>query len=233
MRITLVRHGETTGQSSARYYGATDVPLSNVGRAQMRSVAAALAGERFAAVFSSGLCRSREAAEMIASDGVQVIAIAEFNEVCFGRWEGWTREEIIARDAEHYRLWQQSDESFCYPEGESRSAFRERVVAGMAHVLPMQSGGNILLVVHKGVIAVILAELLRLAPTDRKALGIELGSIHEIAREGDGWRALYLNRMPPFEEGGQGGICSHPLGGSEEKSLIPFLRRRAHERGGS
>ena len=36
-RIVLVRHGETTGESSIRYYGATDVPLSDLGRQQVRA----------------------------------------------------------------------------------------------------------------------------------------------------------------------------------------------------
>ena len=40
MRITLVRHGETTGQSSIRFFGQTDVPLSDVGREQMRRAGA-------------------------------------------------------------------------------------------------------------------------------------------------------------------------------------------------
>jgi broad specificity phosphatase PhoE len=65
MRLTLVRHGETVGQSSVRYYGRTDVELSDVGRAQMRRVREAVAGERFTAVFTSRLRRSVEAAALI------------------------------------------------------------------------------------------------------------------------------------------------------------------------
>ena len=32
----LVRHGETAGESSVRYHGSNDVPLSAVGRQQVR-----------------------------------------------------------------------------------------------------------------------------------------------------------------------------------------------------
>ena len=35
-RLCIVRHGETAGQSSIRYYGSTDVPLSRLGEEQMR-----------------------------------------------------------------------------------------------------------------------------------------------------------------------------------------------------
>jgi broad specificity phosphatase PhoE len=35
--LVLVRHGETEGNSSIRYYGDTDIELSELGRAQMRA----------------------------------------------------------------------------------------------------------------------------------------------------------------------------------------------------
>ena len=135
MRITLVRHGETTGQSSVRYFGATDVPLSDLGREQMRRVRDVLAGEPFDAVFSSRLRRSREGAKLVAAGRAVVTPMAEFDEVNFGRWEGWTREEIAQRDPEQYRAWQQNGHAFSYPDGESRPAFRVRVARGLSLVL--------------------------------------------------------------------------------------------------
>ncbi|MGA2411387.1 MAG: histidine phosphatase family protein, partial [Candidatus Binataceae bacterium] len=37
-RLVLVRHGETVGNSNIRYYGRTDIGLSDLGRNQMRAV---------------------------------------------------------------------------------------------------------------------------------------------------------------------------------------------------
>jgi len=128
MRITLVRHGETVGQSSVRYYGITDVALSDAGREQMRRVGQALARRRFGAIFTSRLRRSIEAASVIAPSLGPPTPLAGFDEVNFGRWEGWTREEIADRDPLNYRLWQERKASFAYPEGESREIFRGRVV---------------------------------------------------------------------------------------------------------
>jgi len=194
-RITLVRHGETTGQSSIRYYGSTDVPLSPLGEKQMRCVGAALAAERFDAVLCSRLCRSRDGAALVARAGHTPQPIAAFDEVDFGHWEGWTREEIAARDPEHYRRWQRAPENFVYPGGECRQRFRRRVADGMAGLLADAPGDNLLIVVHRGVIAVILAELLGLSPRERRALAIDLGSIHVVARRAAGWRAECLNRV--------------------------------------
>jgi broad specificity phosphatase PhoE len=193
VRITLVRHGETTGQSSIRYHGATDVPLSELGRAQMHRVRNALAGERFAAVFSSRLSRSKEAAAIIAGDAGRVHSIAAFDEVDFGRWEGWTREEIALRDPEAYRAWQMDGDRFAYPGGESRQGFAVRVNCALDQILETDRR-NLLIVVHRGVIAVILARLLRLQREERLRLGIDLGSIHIVEESGSAWRPLCLNR---------------------------------------
>lgn len=193
-RLTLVRHGETTGQSSIRYYGTTDVPLSESGRAQMRSVRRALCEQRFDAVFTSRLCRSVEAAALIA-DTPGGRAIAAFDEVNFGRWEGWTREEIAARDPENFSAWERDGMRFVYPGGDSRVAFHERVAAGLRTLLQEGDGRDWLLVLHKGVIAVILTELLGLSAAERAALAIDLGSIHVLQDAGKGWQPDVLNRI--------------------------------------
>lgn len=195
MRITLVRHGETTGQSSFRYYGATDVPLSDLGCEQMRRVREALAGEVFDAVFSSRLRRSREAAALIADGRAAVTAMAEFDEVNFGRWEGWTREEIAARDPEQYRAWQQNGGDFSYPDGESRPAFGARVARGLSLVFNDHRPENALMVLHRGVIGNILAELLQLPPAARARLAIDLASIHVVRIQNGCWGAEALNRV--------------------------------------
>jgi hypothetical protein len=62
--LALVRHGETVGNSSIRYYGRTDLALSDLGRAQMRGAALTLAGllgaRPLTRVFASPLIRAQE-----------------------------------------------------------------------------------------------------------------------------------------------------------------------------
>jgi broad specificity phosphatase PhoE len=199
-RLTLVRHGETTGQASIRYYGITDVPLSDVGRGQMRSVGDALRDHRFDAVFTSRLCRSVEAASLIAGTQVPARAIAAFDEINFGRWEGWTREEIAARDPENFAAWQREGARFAYPDGDSSPAFHHRVAAGLAALLRDAGGTRWLLVLHKGVIRVIVTELLKLNPSERAGLSIDLGSIHVINQIHNGWESDVLNRTEHLSE---------------------------------
>jgi broad specificity phosphatase PhoE len=201
MRITLVRHGETVGQSSIRYYGATDLSLSEVGREQMRRAAEALREERFDAVFSSRLQRSAEAAELIAGGRAPVRVVAGFDEVNFGRWEGWTRQEIAARDPENYRIWQQRRPDFRYPEGDSRPEFEARVWGAARDLMEDGTQRSVLMVLHRGVIAVLLTSLLGLSPEERARLDIALGSIHTVHREGGRWCAERLDRVDHLLDG--------------------------------
>ena len=80
MRLVLVRHGETTGKSSIRYFGRTDVELSELGRAQMRAAASWLAARTgvtsFAPVFASPLKRASEGARIIAGAMSATVTIA-------------------------------------------------------------------------------------------------------------------------------------------------------------
>jgi len=198
-RLTLVRHGETEGQSSIRYYGRTDVSLSPLGRAQMERVRAALAARRFAAVYTSTLSRSSEAARIISDAGAGTVLrpmpIAGFDEIDFGEWEGLAAEEIHARYPQLYAEWEaHRGGDFTYPSGESTRGFRERVAHALREVLAQAPAGELLFVLHKGVIRCIVAELLGYDEVLRRNLILALGSIHVITCSNGTWSVEALDR---------------------------------------
>ena len=191
--LVFVRHGETEGESSIRYHGRNDVPLSAVGRAQMRRVAATLDGRPFAAVYASTLSRAVEAARIVGgTDAVR--CLPGFDEIHFGDWEGLTAAEIHDRDPDHFARWQQHAGDFQFPGGESTAGFRDRVVRTLHAVLAEAPAGDLLFVVHKGVIRSVLVELLQLDEPARQALRVELASIHKVSCHAGGWQALVLDR---------------------------------------
>jgi broad specificity phosphatase PhoE len=211
-RLVLVRHGETVGHSSIRYYGRTDVALSDLGRRQMhaaRDWLAARDGESgLAPVFTSPLVRAIEAARIIAGRDAAAVAIEEFAEVDFGLFEGLTAEEIAARYPEEFRRWNANRlaSDFVYPEGESRAAFVARVASGTSRMLalwqelrqgPRASGrpSGALIVAHRGVIRAVVRQL-----TGVLEPYIDLGSIHILEQESGGedlctarWRPVALD----------------------------------------
>jgi broad specificity phosphatase PhoE len=153
-RLILVRHGETAGQSSIRYYGVTDVPLSELGRDQARQARLRIPGETFETVWASSLCRAWESAQIIAPKHSVRIEF-DFREIDFGRWEGLTREEIEVVDPLLHSDWQTKKPGFEFPEGERRADFRRRIERGLVRL--RQTGVfSALVVAHKGVVRTLL-----------------------------------------------------------------------------
>lgn len=189
--LVLMRHGETVGQSSIRLYGSTDVALAPEGEAQMIASARRLAGRRFDAVFTSPLGRARRSTEVVlASIEHPAIAIEEvegFREIDFGAWEGWTWDEVRERDPENFARWDREGAHFCFPSGELRSAFVERVQLATGPTIEARFAAGaqaILAVVHKGVIKAIAARMLGLSLHELVDFELSLGAIRCLRREG-------------------------------------------------
>ena len=182
-RVILVRHGETAGQSSIRYYGATDVPLSDEGRAQVRAARDRIRGETFDAVWASTLCRSWESARIVAP-GHPVQLESNFREIDFGDWEGLTAEEIAEVDPAGYARWQAEGLEYTFPGGEPREALRARVGRGLERI---HASGveSVLVAVHKGVVRALL-ELItgHTLPPGEPELG---GVVHASRRPDGSW----------------------------------------------
>lgn len=182
-RIVMIRHGETLGESSIRYWGATDVMLSPEGRDQMRAARRRLPDECFDTIVSSPLARAWEAARIVWPSSA-ILLERDFCEIDFGEWEGWTAEEIEARNPAGFQAWRESPADFGFPGGERRGDFRTRVERGIDRMLA--SGfESALIVVHHGVIRAI-AEYLTGEPLEQGVPALGDGIV--LARQpGGGW----------------------------------------------
>jgi probable phosphoglycerate mutase len=154
MQIALLRHGPTDWNAAGRIQGHIDMPLSAAGAAQM----AALRLPRMLApkrVFSSPMLRARQTAQALGladSTLADLILDARLMEQNWGRWEGLTREEIIARDgAECYvRAGARRGGAFRPPGGESTQEVLDRVAAFLRDVAAGE--GDAAAVTHLGVL---------------------------------------------------------------------------------
>lgn len=193
-RIVMLRHGETDGESSVRFHGATDVPLSEEGRAHMRQARDALANEWFDLLVASPLRRSWESARIVCGGQAPVRIEPDFREIDFGRWEGLTLEEIQQRDPILFGDWQARAQGFAFPGGEKRADFVARVEAGLERVLA-SGARSALLVLHKGPIRAIAEKLLGEAlPGDQPGLGCAVS----LSRGADGrWQPGRRSSNPP------------------------------------
>jgi broad specificity phosphatase PhoE len=191
-RIVLVRHGETVGESSIRYHGATDVPLSQLGRRQMRAARLELPGDAFGRVLTSPLRRAWESARIVFPK-VPVQLVDELREIHFGDWEGLTAEEIRERDPVRYEDWQAGRPDFQFPGGERRSDFQARIDRAVDGMLATGES-SLLVVVHKGVIRAIARRLLA---AELPPGAPELGAVVQLNRRSSGtWHAPAIDRGP-------------------------------------
>lgn len=168
--VFLARHGETEWNRVGRWQGATDIPLSDVGRAQARELGDRLRGAGIARVYASHLMRARETAEIVAEVlglGGTVTVDPRLRERGYGCFEGLTRAECEVR---HPEAWQRylADRRAVPPDAEAQGDIVARVTAAMRAVATTADaapGVPLLVVSHGGTIRTFLhAALDRLVP---------------------------------------------------------------------
>ena len=169
-RLCLVRHGETAWNAEGRVQGQLDVPLSEVGLAQARAVAAALAGERFDAIYSSDLVRVRQTAAPTAQRlGLPVALDAALRERHYGMFERLTYVEVKQRYPAQYARFRDKDLEFDFGTGESLAGFAARALECVERLVARHAGQSILVFTHGGVLEMVY----------RRAAGMTLSSPRE------------------------------------------------------
>ncbi|MBU0499752.1 MAG: alpha-ribazole phosphatase family protein [Gammaproteobacteria bacterium] len=151
--IDLLRHGEVA--RPGRFYGTTDVALSDRGSWQMES---ATRGGAWDAVYCSPLRRCADFARRLAErKDLPLIFDARLAEIEFGKWEGRNAEEIIsAYPGVLEGYW--ADPTSHTPEGaESIGDLFGRVVEAASEIAASCRGKHLLLITHGGVIRTLLA----------------------------------------------------------------------------
>jgi alpha-ribazole phosphatase len=162
-RFWLIRHGEPAEEARHRCYGSLDVGLSETGRAQMAQVAEYLESEPVAAIYTSPRSRAIESARIlgaVASCSIEIID--DLREIDFGDFEGLEYDEIAARYPGLYKQWMETPTEIEFPNGESFSAMRVRVLRAFDVILREREGQTVAIVSHGGVNRILLAWALQM-----------------------------------------------------------------------
>jgi len=162
--LTFVRHGESIGNAENRIQGLVDFPLSEVGRAQARSLADRwrVEGRSFDTLITSTLSRASETAQILGS--VLKIPILEFESLWverdMGIRSGMTISEIRAQfqEPDFINPYDSIDE-----RGESEWALYLR--AGQAlHKILQKDPARYLIVTHGAILNMAFYAILGIAP---------------------------------------------------------------------
>ncbi len=206
MKIYLLRHPQTTGGSDVRYYGATDLDLSELGQRQRDALAERFKDVPLDAIYSSALRRAAQTAAAIAKPhGLTPMQIPVFNELNFGLWEGLTAEEIRDAYPEQYIKWMKRDGTFEYPQGDSVPGFRARVLSGLDQLLDNPLESTILLVGHAGINRILLTRMMDVGWPSFWSMEMDLASINLIEYDGMHYKIAVLNDTCHLTAAGCGG----------------------------
>lgn len=191
-RVCLVRHGETAWNAEDRLQGGIDIELNAQGCEQAQATARALAGEGFAAIYSSDLARARQTAAAIAAAADAVappLVVAAFRERSYGIFEGLTRGEARRRYADDYAAVERRDPQFAPPGGgESLEQLSKRVVGALQRVAAENRGESLLIVTHGGVLDVINRFVRGTPFAQARDFHIPNAGISRLTLDSAGWR---------------------------------------------
>ena len=199
--LILLRHGETAGCSSIRFYGSTDIELSELGIEQMRRAGEALKDMIFGSVYASPLKRSRDSAYIVMNGRKpEPVVIEDFREIDFGQWEGLSITEIAERDPAGFRAWKENGLLFSrFPGGDAKAEFYRRITMAAKNVFN-HIEYPALGVLHKDVIRGIISALVNIPITELAYHPVELGSIHRLSQFHDGWKLISTNETSHLGE---------------------------------
>jgi len=121
MEIYLIRHGKTPANEKHLYCGRTDVPLSEQGISEAKSIRYPFQPR---CIYVSPMLRARQTAALLFPQAEQMI-VEGLQEMDFGLFEGRSAEEM--REDAEYRKWVDSECLLPCPDGEDIAGFAERI----------------------------------------------------------------------------------------------------------
>ena len=144
MLIYLLRHGQTEYNAQKRYQGQRDIPLSPAGAAQL-----CRADFDPDVVYVSTLQRTSQTAHILFPTA-KLVQVDGLKEMCFGSFEG--RNYIEMEHDPDYLAWVAANcESPC-PDGETKTAFCERICAAFSALVDkaLADGEEMLVILAHG-----------------------------------------------------------------------------------
>jgi len=202
VQIVLVRHGATDWNLQGRCQGVTDPELSEVGVRQAEQIAALLSSESIQAIYSSGLRRARQTAELISQPHNLTVMIEEnIRELNHGALEGLTFNEIKQSYSEFLARWRNEPAEIQVPGGERLVDVAERAWEGINQITGRHpTAESIVVVSHNFPILGIVCRVTATHLNNYRSFHLDPCSVTRLHRNGaNAWSVTQVNNReyPP------------------------------------
>ena len=153
MKLIAVRHGETAWNVERREMGQMDSPLTPNGIAQAHALAQRLSQVPFQVLYTSGLGRALQTAEIIGKRcGRPPIVKEGLLERHMGIFQGLILEEIRDQFPLEREAYERDRADYVIPGGESARQRLERSVRHLTDLAAMHENDTVIAVTHGGVL---------------------------------------------------------------------------------
>lgn len=152
--LYLVHHGSTAWSEVKRLQGWTPLPLSDLGKKQMESLAERLTGDHFEAIYASSIQSCMESGAILQKKlhcpfhGREDLR-GEFH----GKFEGFTKEQYTSEPHfQYYHSFPPEEGIFvpCGEEGESKADVMKRNIPALIQIAQKHPGQRVIVIVHGG-----------------------------------------------------------------------------------
>jgi alpha-ribazole phosphatase len=160
-KLLLVRHGDTEYNDSRRFMGYSDIELGASGCKQVERLRDYLAREKIKVAFASDMQRTMTSAQIVLGGRKpDIIPCPELREINYGACEGKTIDEIGQNYPDLARQCIDFTPELAFPQGESFTAFTQRVITFTQRLEKLKQSDVALIVSHMGPIRVLICHWL-------------------------------------------------------------------------
>ena len=161
-KIILTRHGHVEGIEPERFRGRTELPLTELGRAQAKAVAARIAKAwKAAKVYTSPMSRCVTTGQEIAKAcAIQSEPLAALPDLDYGEWQWQTHEAVRAKWPDLVAAWYATPHLIRFPRGDSLQDLVARTADALRFVLEQHTCETLVIVGHDSVNRALLLQLL-------------------------------------------------------------------------
>jgi len=187
LSLYLLRHGETEFSHQDRFCGCIDAPLTSDGHEMAALFAEAYGDRPWRSIVTSTRSRTIDsAAPLAAAAGIASWADPRLDEMNYGAWQGLSKSEAAAHDADYFARWQR-DPSIGPPLGESPRIVASRARAAIDELCARHQDGNVLVVSHKALLRILVCHLFETELTRYRGWPIwPVGAVTQIDFGADG-----------------------------------------------